>query len=138
MHSCCCICFIVWCGFGIYLIWIQNLFLNGFGNKFKWEKKRKRKKRKTLPAARWPGSPPETAYSLPFLADGPSEPSSFPPFLSRARVGRPRSRSGRALSLPCLANEWTSHVHCLARAGYEAAPTKSTEYPGISYPKTSY
>jgi hypothetical protein len=34
MHSCCCICFIVRCGFGFYLIWTQNLFLNGFGNKF--------------------------------------------------------------------------------------------------------
>jgi hypothetical protein len=45
---------VVW--FWFYLIWIWKFILNDFGNKFKWEKKRK--KEETLPVAQRPRGPP--------------------------------------------------------------------------------
>jgi hypothetical protein len=60
-------------------------------------RKEKKKEKETLPVVggldAYPSRPAPSS-----LAVGPSEPSSLPPFLSRVRVGRPRSRSGRALS----------------------------------------
>jgi hypothetical protein len=106
-------------------------------------KEKKKEKRKALPAARRPRSPLEPAF--PFFSRGwavGAEPVF--PFPSRARMGRPRSRCCRTLSLPCFADERTPHVsHALLPLAVtepetEAVSTKSTEETGISYPKTSY
>jgi hypothetical protein len=83
MHSCCCICFIVWCGFDF--IWF------GFENLFKWFGK-KCKKRKSLPAAwRLGGLPEPACFSLPSLLGQRAEPVFPAP--PRAHVGRPRNHS---------------------------------------------
>jgi hypothetical protein len=135
MHSCCCICFIIWCGFGVYLIWIQNLFLNGFGNKFKWEKKRKRKKRKPyLLISGLEAQPRRPTSSLSRWWAVGAELAS--PFLSRARVGRPGKPLLPHASLPCFADEQTplsaapSSSSCHGRARDRRCPQPNQ--PSIS------
>jgi hypothetical protein len=71
-------------------------------------KEKKKEKRKTLPVAGGlEARPSQPARSS--RADGLSEPSSFPPFLSRARVAG-LGAAAATRSLPCFADEWTRHV----------------------------
>jgi hypothetical protein len=85
------------CGFGFYLIWTQNLFLNGFGNKFNWEKKKKKLTYcRGLEACLSRPVPPS-------LTVGPTEPSPFLRFSpTPAWAGPGAVADARILSLASL------------------------------------
>jgi hypothetical protein len=96
MHSCCCICFIEWCGFGFICF--------GFKNLFKWFGKQIHIKKREE----------ELTYAAGGLENRPDRPASLSrewaelsrAFLfSSARVGRPSRRCAR-LFLPHLADGW--------------------------------
>jgi hypothetical protein len=137
MHSCCCICFIMWCGSGFYLIWVWKFSLNGFGNKFKWEKK---KKEETLPAARWPGGPSvsnRAGLLFPFLF-GPSSRAAVPlhSFLGSAWAGPGAAAAARLSSLASLTGRThksaASSPPCRNQAGHELDLHRiKLDFPGI-------
>jgi hypothetical protein len=74
-------------------------------NKFIKEKK---KEKETLPVQPAAWKPTRAGLLLPFLAVGPPELAS--PFLSRARVGRPRKPLLPRAFLSCFADERTPQV----------------------------
>jgi hypothetical protein len=124
----------VWYSFGFYLIWIQNLFLNSFGNKLDEERKEKGK-RKSLAAAGGLEAHFTLACSLLFLFPlGRAEPSRrFLSALSRVRVGRPTKLLPPRAFLPYVADE---RVPSVSRAFFllpwpsqrpTLPPTKSIE-----------
>jgi hypothetical protein len=74
MHSCCCIWFILRCGFSFIWFEFKIHFKMALENKFIKEKK---KEKETLPVQPAAWKPTRAGLLLPFLAVGPSEPSSF-------------------------------------------------------------
>jgi hypothetical protein len=87
MHSCCCIGFIEWCGFGFICF--------GFKNLFKWFGKqihiKKGEGERAYLCCWWLGGPPGPACFF-FLAGGPNQSVLFLP----RRVGRARKPQPRA------------------------------------------
>jgi hypothetical protein len=136
LHSCCCIYFVMWCGFVLFYFGLENLFEIFFWKQVNKEKKKKKKERiftflTWRPDGRWArglfsprlsSAGPAQLTSSPVGRASPIQQPHFPfPSLGHWRVGPNRQ--------PCLL------LQARNRAGLEHGIHRiKTVFPGISDP----